>query len=694
MLLLGVAECLSTDKSDKKLIIINNTLVLFCSFTWSFEKINLSMVQVITGHLVKSYDEEFRTLYARSSVPVELCPSEGSFPQLLPKSHLPQKIDRKDHLRHSLDTVYRKTCERTVSTRDLEDKLFEEEPNELGPLIKNGITAHNQMHHFQPAEAANFLKRHSYAGERQGRYVHENMWPRASNWNISRETGNIMPNYPRDDYLQVAKINRGQNIRQCNGEDRQVLAMQHNMPGMENTSKSFMRSLRIESYLQNNDVPFGDSCDYLDQFEPLDKANSYLQGRMRSSLVFRSTIPEQMEQNRPMNNSSTGISSLTATNTPLHYSPKQWNSTPAAEKRLSNEELMLKRQSLQILDDNWNNTSYGLGREFYHSAYANLGRTRSGHMMTNPDILTDSWHKRHSMVDPRSNTEYEHESPAHMYGAFARMQVNRNTMGFNTQNGGYRPNLNEDQRSVSEYDVKSVSSTTNHNTTIWQEPPSRTVSAAALQVNSKDSMTKSNSTGSHRFIKKSSKKLKSLLNIPEKKEDSVGTMETPSMKSSGSTITLTAEDEEAFSDSEGPQHFSDSVRSSFEPHRSQLGGNNLKSSKPLLRFDEHRNSLQNHLPKMKKGTLLDRSTRPSLDKESWNKNQGAETRLYSRFEPFNLQEKKNSLHFSHTSHSHPKSLPKGEAVIEHNLTRAARTHHENKLEKFFHRVGNLIHKNK
>uniref|UniRef100_A0AAV2JP65 Scaffolding anchor of CK1 domain-containing protein n=1 Tax=Knipowitschia caucasica TaxID=637954 RepID=A0AAV2JP65_KNICA len=45
------------------------------SFAWSFEKIHLSMVQMITGHLVKSYDEEFRTLYARSTVPAQLTPS-------------------------------------------------------------------------------------------------------------------------------------------------------------------------------------------------------------------------------------------------------------------------------------------------------------------------------------------------------------------------------------------------------------------------------------------------------------------------------------------------------------------------------------------------------------------------------------------------------------------------------------------
>lgn len=99
------------------------------SFTWSFEKINLSMVQVITGHLVKSYDEEFRTLYARSTVPAELSPPEGLFQrngprgqQNLSKSHSAHKIERTDQLRHTLDNVYRKTCERKLGTRDFEDR--------------------------------------------------------------------------------------------------------------------------------------------------------------------------------------------------------------------------------------------------------------------------------------------------------------------------------------------------------------------------------------------------------------------------------------------------------------------------------------------------------------------------------------------------------------------------------------------
>uniref|UniRef100_A0A3B3W286 Scaffolding anchor of CK1 domain-containing protein n=1 Tax=Poecilia latipinna TaxID=48699 RepID=A0A3B3W286_9TELE len=59
-------------------------LLCFSSYTWSFEKINLSMVLVITGQLVSSYDEEFRRLYARSIIPEAL--ATGSLTSTYPKS--------------------------------------------------------------------------------------------------------------------------------------------------------------------------------------------------------------------------------------------------------------------------------------------------------------------------------------------------------------------------------------------------------------------------------------------------------------------------------------------------------------------------------------------------------------------------------------------------------------------------------
>lgn len=655
------------------------------------------MVQVITGHLVKSYDEEFRTLYARSIVPAVLCPPEGLFqrngphgPQILPKSHSAQKIERRDQLRHTLDTVYRKTCERKLGLRDLEERLFEEEPNEH--FNDNGIDVQNQVPQYQSTESLNYLKRHSYAGERQDGFMPQNIRPRASNWNISRDTRNGVNNYPMDNYLQAPQMTRGQNVRQSyNGNDKQILSMQQNMPTLENTSKSFMRTLRIESYLRKPDIPFGDSCEYLDQFESQDKANSFMQGRIRSSLVFRSTIPEQMEPNRHINNSSG------APNTPLHYTSMQWNPTAPAENRMSKEEFMPRRKSLQILDDNRNNTSYGPGRNNYQAGYTSLGRPKGGHMITNPDILNDSWQKRHSVADPRSN-EYMHESSGHMYGVYKRMQANRGTAGINAQNGGYMSHMTEEQRSASHYDVKSITDTKSPGSPSWQEPPSRTVSAATLDVNSEDLTAKSNS---QHFLKKSSKKIRSLLHIPEKKEGSTGTVGTLSMVSGGSTSTITGEDEQRMSYGGRKLHHSttNSVRSPAEHHRRQMEENHLKPSHPRFRTEEHQNPTQVYLPNpttQAKPSVYDRNARPGIDSASWrDRDRGVESRLYSRFEPLSSLEKKHSMRFANAhSQEKPKGLPKGEAAIEHNLTRTARGHHENKLEKFFHRVGNLINKNK
>uniref|UniRef100_A0A3Q3IE26 Scaffolding anchor of CK1 domain-containing protein n=1 Tax=Monopterus albus TaxID=43700 RepID=A0A3Q3IE26_MONAL len=613
------------------------------SFAWSFEKINLSMVQVITGHLVKSYDEEFRILYARSTAPAELCPPEGLFQhngpqQILPKSHSAHKIERRDQLRHTLDTVYRKTCERNLGRRDLEERLFEEERHNLRPFIENGINAQDRMSQLQSTEAMNFLKRHSYAGERQDGYMPENIPARSSNWNISRETGNGANNYLMDNCLQVPQMYRGQNLRQSyNGNDKQVLNMQQNMPTLEKTAKSFLRTWRIESYLKNSDIPFGDSCDYLDQFELMDR------GRMRPSPAFRSHIPEQMEPNRHINNTSTGIGSSAAL---LHYSSMQWHPTQAPENRI-NHEFILKQQSLQTLDSSHNNASCGPGRNSYHSTYA-------------------TFRKMHS--------------------------INRSTAGISAQNGGYVSNLNEDQRSVSHHDVKSITGTKSSNTPKWQEPLTRTVSAAAVDVTAKH-----NSVGSQHSLKKASNKIKSLLNIPERKEDSMGSVETSSLKSGGSTDTLTAEDEVKTSGGSGKfyESMTDSVRS-FSEH------NDLNSSKPRFKTEEQQQppEISRHkTTTKKKPAIFVKTEKTSLDTGSWVKDRGAENRIYSRFEPFHSLEKKHFLRstqsFGNTqSQEKSKGLPKVEAATEHSPARPARGHHENKLEKFFQRMGNLIHKNK
>uniref|UniRef100_A0A8C5F5Z1 Scaffolding anchor of CK1 domain-containing protein n=1 Tax=Gadus morhua TaxID=8049 RepID=A0A8C5F5Z1_GADMO len=72
---------------EQRFILVDCRTVLYgtYSYTWSFEKINLSMVLVVTGQLVGSYDEEFRRLYARSVAPTELTsPTSGEEDGLKP----------------------------------------------------------------------------------------------------------------------------------------------------------------------------------------------------------------------------------------------------------------------------------------------------------------------------------------------------------------------------------------------------------------------------------------------------------------------------------------------------------------------------------------------------------------------------------------------------------------------------------
>nr|XP_057914021.1 protein FAM83B [Doryrhamphus excisus] len=640
---------------EQKFILVDCHTVIYgsYSFTWSCGRINLSMVQVITGHLVKSYDEEFRTLYARSTVPAELCQTEGSLPSngphdllVWPKYSSPcsQILDRRDQLRHTLDSVYRKTCERNLH-----------EDNQLRPLIEHDIGLQKHMSQLQSAETIDYLKRHSYAGERQDGYVPQNIRGRASNWNITRETAIGMNHYPMDNNYLVPQMYRSQKLRKSyNGNDKQILSLQQNMPTLEKTSKSFMRTWRIESYLKN---PDGES-DYLDQFDR----------RMRSSLAFRPTIPEQMEPSTHIKNTPSVGNASTSIHNPLHYSSLQWN--PTDSNRLNNEEFIMKRKSLQILED------CSGAKSSYPSSYASLGRVKRGQIITNPDLLTNSWNKRHSVADPRSNSAYTQDSSSAMYGGFARMQIDRGTAGI--KHGVYGSNLIEDQRSMSHYDVKSPS------TSSWRQQPSRTVSAATLVRDGEDLTVKSSRMGSQQFLKKSTQKIKSFLNIPDKKERQARTIETPSVTSEGSTDTIKADDDSAAVESEVKLHHSNSSIGQYGNHTADE-----KYSKPRFTTEGHRKA-----PQMPASVAQNEADISDKNNEvpGWRKDRKTDSRLYSRFEPFCSVQKKQPSRSP--VNSLEKTKTKGEVANDISLARLGRGHHENKLEKFFHRVGNLIHKNK
>lgn len=589
------------------------------------------MIQLITGHLVKSFDEEFRTLYARSSVPADLCPLDASLPQMLPRS---------------------------AKTMALENRLLKEERNEIGPLINNKGCVRTSLSHFFAAAPVD-LKRHSYAGEMQDGYTQQNIWPRGSNWNVYQETGHAANKYLMHNNVCVPQRSRGQNAHPFS-QGEQAVTMLQTPPTLDNTSKSYMRTLRIESYLQSNDVPFQDSCDYLEEFELLDKSSRIMQGRMRSSLVFKPNIQEQMELNRPMN--YTGLRPSAVPNTPLQYTSMHSNPT-MAETRMSDEEFLLKRKSLQILD-NWNGATYGQGRNICPSGYASLGRAKGGPTLPNPDILMENWHKRHSMADPRSKDDYGRSFSGNIYEDFEKTHAHRSATGLDARNGQCKPYLNGEQRSISHFDVKGIT----NNPNIWQEPPFRTVSAAALDPNNTNFIPAYNIVTPQHVLQKSSEKIKSLLNVPEKKEEACKA-DTYSSRSASSTGTITAEDE-SLEKQRKRQNLSKSLRLTLQ---------RSKSFKTQV-VTEERQGPKNHL-------VYNRNTRTGLGTGSWSKDPSAD----DKYEPHSAAEISHSVSVKH-SQNNCKSLATVGPEVELKLS--ARGYHENKLERLIQRVGNLLHKKK
>lgn len=77
------------------------------------------MVQVITGQLVESFDEEFRTLYARSSVP-------SSFAPELVRVNSRRTLWHNDTYQHSVSSLASVSSQRNLFGR--QDKIHKLDP--------------------------------------------------------------------------------------------------------------------------------------------------------------------------------------------------------------------------------------------------------------------------------------------------------------------------------------------------------------------------------------------------------------------------------------------------------------------------------------------------------------------------------------------------------------------------------------
>lgn len=306
---------------EQKFLLVDCKTVLYgtYSYMWSFEKINLSMVLVVTGQLVASYDEEFRRLFARSSVPAVLS-QESESPNAADLVHSPNCTLTSRHQIHMRANV-------TYGSRSSIARRYNP-----GPPITRGSSMQDRLHHTH--RPGNIVRGHSYAGELQRmnstsrlRTASQNtMVPGRHRSNLQGREG-VNPLYRQERLTSMAEQN---------------LVPFH--------SESSLNKWKIHSYLNNSDnslaqntviSPVGSQFGLNDDQVQLIKARSTeVRSRLEEVRLKRLSLWENTE---PMNNGSPGQSQYSLR--PLH-SPREG---PLGRSSLAGLD---KRHSMVELDPN------------------------------------------------------------------------------------------------------------------------------------------------------------------------------------------------------------------------------------------------------------------------------------------------------------------------------------------------------
>ncbi|XP_062482144.1 protein FAM83B isoform X1 [Pezoporus occidentalis] len=563
-------------KMEQKFILVDCKKVIYgsYSFMWSFEKTNLSMVQVITGQLVESFDEEFRTLYARSSVPSSFAPElvrvnsrrtlwdsdtyQHSVSSLASVSSQRNLFGRQDKV-HKIDPVCWKTRGRyavnEIDKYGLRNQSYNKQP------FHPGFNMQNPIQQYQPSEKNEHWKRHSYAGEKPERTPYlllnrainrannpSNTWKMASDSLsiVSSLRGGYANNYntPQQsfaDQFSRPKVNLAERNsivrRSFNGTDNHIRHLQQRMPTLEHTTKSFLRNWRIKSYLndqsdypvESNGSALGDRYDSYDTPENIKAHALYSHSRLRSSLVFQPTLPEQQEVSSCASSSNSTIIGSEGSATPKgtsNHAPSVENGTDDNISEEPSTNIPPKSDTsipprIHIADNTKPSVNSNAAGDSSVYLYTTLCADKHAENVKN--LQNENMLKRRSfpMFNSKSilDTGANKHASNYVYSTLTRHRLKQPVS----------PKLPEDMLKS----TKSLHSVTNHlpqeeknlKEELKSPTASKAVSMAALtdpskEESSKDCTSKKESKSSPSFLKKGSQKLRSLLNLtPDKKEN-------------------------------------------------------------------------------------------------------------------------------------------------------------------------------
>ncbi|KAE8300586.1 Protein FAM83B [Larimichthys crocea] len=226
---------------EQKFILVDCRTVLYgtYSYTWSFEKINLSMVLVITGQLVCSYDEEFRRLFARSTVP-----AVQSWERVSVQNNIHTgAVQSPSSSQLSLHQIHMRSIG-VHGMRSAQD----------ASMLTRGLSVQDRLHQSHCTDLGNLLRGHSYGGELQKLNPLTRL--RMGNKDIGGPTGPERPgsNLRSGDPALTNRLSQ-QHIRHRTlyGADENLIPF---------SSETSLHKWKMDTYLNDN-MPLDPSCDAL-----------------------------------------------------------------------------------------------------------------------------------------------------------------------------------------------------------------------------------------------------------------------------------------------------------------------------------------------------------------------------------------------------------------------------------------------
>ncbi|KAM9314576.1 uncharacterized protein KZ484_024288 isoform 2-T5 [Pholidichthys leucotaenia] len=413
---------------EQRFILVDCVTVLYgtYSYTWSFEKINLSMVLVVTGQLVCSFDEEFRRLYARSTVPTVLVSGKPTIPYLIETA----AVYSPNSSQLSLNQIH---------SRSMLTHCIKNGPNErFNPTMTRGLSMQDRIHKSHCPDMGNLVRGHSYGGELQKLNSMTRLRMGTKNLGVHVPPERSGPNMRRSGEMLLPNRLSHQHLRHQTryGADQNLIPF---------NSETSLHRWKMDMYL-NESEKFPDAS---------------------TDILSPRTSPYS---------SNTGLNE--------HQTQLIHNRSKDIKSRI--EEMRQKRLSLQ--------------------EYANLRQSQESLRAMYPNQERHNFMSSLRGLDMRQNMgEFEQRSQG----------------SFNQKEDDKREQILTDvHRSASHQDIKTISDRKAKQVYDWNEPLSRTTSAAEIDIKLNDATLKTSHLQSSGLTIQHPRAMESLTEVPEEKDGS------------------------------------------------------------------------------------------------------------------------------------------------------------------------------